>query len=94
MRPPSRQPRAHRLACAGASLTSCALAHTDSNAPLCTIDIDKLSETRFLFINNGKRLLPFRDEDGKISLSLVLDSQRQVNTGRVTPPKEVRPTRF
>ena len=55
-------------------------------APMSTIDLSMLKESRFLM---PPAMLPYRDEVGRISLHLLRDSQAKVNAGELKPPEEI-----
>ena len=74
-------------------LASCALSlhvfPTDVNAPVCTIDVGKLKESHFLFLDNGKPVLPYRDENGMISVRLLEEGNMKLKKGLVKVPDSV-----
>ena len=55
-------------------------------APMSTIDLSMLKESRFLM---PPAMLPYRDEVGRISLHLLRDSAAKVNAGELKPPEEI-----
>mmetsp|Transcript_344 Transcript_344/g.908 ORF Transcript_344/g.908 Transcript_344/m.908 type:complete len:498 (-) Transcript_344:2792-4285(-) len=69
-------------------LTTPILRQADCNAPLCTINAQGLSSSRFLI--SDKKQLAFRDEAGRINLNMVLDCVRQVQTGKVVANQALR----
>ena len=59
-----------------------------SMAPPLTVHTTALKESRFLVPE--RRLLPFRDEKGRINVGLVELASRMVREGRVSPSEEVK----
>ena len=57
-------------------------------APPLTVQTTALKESRFLIPE--RRLLPFRDEKGRINVGLVELASRMVREGRVSPGDEVK----
>lgn len=45
----------------------------------------KLKDTRFLFVQNGKAMLPYRNEDGKINVRLLEESKQQIKHTKAPP---------
>ena len=52
-----------------------------------SINVGALKASRFLM--EASRSLPYRDEQGHVSLSLLRHSAAQVHAGQVTPPAEI-----
>lgn len=52
-----------------------------------SISVEALKASRFLI--EASRSLPYRDEQGHVSLSLLRHSAAQVHSGQVTPPAEI-----